>query len=331
MTLQLFILIFLQICDNYVVNIFFYFYYRYENVKFNSGGSALNTCGILKALHEEELIFFGAVGGDNNGVLLRGLLESQGLDKHLQILDKQKTGTCVCLIDGVYRCLCANIGASLHFQQQYIEEIDNKVKFSRNTGIFSPQIYYIEGYFIPQKFHICEYIYNRYCKNTENILAVNVNAGYICENFPDEIKWLVEKSDLVFCNYWELSALTTICKLKTNEDTIEYFFKKYNKRGKTKFFIITKGSENVQVYFGNSVNRSQNKFSVQPIPKQNVVDTTGAGDSFVAGFLYAYFRNQTLSECVNYGCDTAGRVITQIGCILPPESTSPSSLSDDTF
>lgn len=306
------------------------FYNRYGNIKFNSGGSALNSCGILKALGEEDIIFFGAVGNDNNGVLLRGLLESKGLDKHLQTLNNFHTGTCICLIDGANRCLCANIGASLHFQQQHIEDVDRAIEFSRNTEIFSSQIYYIEGYFIPKKFPICEYIYKTYCENTQNILAVNVNAAYICESFPEKIKWLVDKSDLVFCNYWELMALTGVCGLKNTEDTIEYFYKQYSKKGKVKFFIITKGSENVQVYYGNSMRRSQRDFPVKSIPKEQIVDTTGAGDSFVAGFLYAFFRNKTLSQCIDFGCETAGRVITQIGCILPSSNLSTPS-SDEPF
>lgn len=302
-----------------ILDFFFYIYFRYGNVKYHAGGSALNSCRILLSLGEDDVIFFGGIGNDKNGTILKEILNDQGLDECLQVFNDYNTGTCICLINGANRCLCANIGASLHFQSDFIDKMHHKIKFQPHIENFH-QVFYTEGYFLPEKFAVCQKIYNSYCKDTKNLFAINVNASYICETFPEQIMWLVENGDLVFSNYWELSALTQICNFPNNDITIEYFFSKYQKENKTKLMIITKGDENIQAYYGNYNRVIRREFPVHKLPKDKIVDTTGAGDSFVAGFFYAFFRNKLLEDCINFGSDVAAKVITQIGCVLPKET-----------
>lgn len=57
-------------------------------------------------------------------------------------------------------------------------------------------------------------------------------------------------------------------------------------------------------------------FPLPTIPDRTV-DTTGAGDAFLAGFLAQLLRKRPLSQCVAAGHRTAGLVISQIGCRLP--------------
>lgn len=56
-----------------------------------------------------------------------------------------------------------------------------------------------------------------------------------------------------------------------------------------------------------------------PIPKAGIVDTTGAGDSLVAGFLAGVLAQWDPKSCLEYGCKTAALMITRIGVTLPDE------------
>jgi len=59
-------------------------------------------------------------------------------------------------------------------------------------------------------------------------------------------------------------------------------------------------------------------FPFDPMKPQDVKDTTGAGDAFLAGFLTGILSGRSLSSCVSTGHEIARKVITQIGCRLPP-------------
>ncbi len=58
-------------------------------------------------------------------------------------------------------------------------------------------------------------------------------------------------------------------------------------------------------------------FSVPPVESEKIVDTNGAGDAFVGGFMAQYIRNRPLEACVRCGIWLAGIVIQQHGCTLP--------------
>lgn len=58
-------------------------------------------------------------------------------------------------------------------------------------------------------------------------------------------------------------------------------------------------------------------FPVPPIPKERIVDTNGAGDAFVGGFLAQLARGLPLAECVRAGHWAAGVVIQRSGCTFP--------------
>ncbi|KFB49236.1 AGAP010137-PA-like protein [Anopheles sinensis] len=301
------------------------------NPIYNPGGSALNTCRILRALGEKNIIFCGAVGIDENGQILQQILKDSALNTCIQTLPDQITGTCMCLISGDKRSLNANIGASLHFKKEFVSSrwCQSKIgvcKSAAHTNIDEDiRIFYIEGYFVPEKFHICCYIYDHYCKGTANLLVTNLNASYILQQFTVEMRFLVENADLVFGNLAEFIALAEIYKCSDVDELARLLIKQYRKQNRSKILIATDGCRSVRFYHGAGSKFSAESFPVPIIPANTVVDTTGAGDSFVAGFLYKFMNDEspTLVECIRYGCKVAGKVIRQVGCNLP--SNVPSS------
>ncbi|MGX7100541.1 carbohydrate kinase family protein [Globicatella sanguinis] len=73
--------------------------------------------------------------------------------------------------------------------------------------------------------------------------------------------------------------------------------------------MITLGSK------GSVILTNKNKLFVSALEKVNVVDTTGGGDAFIAGFLYGYLNNQSLRDSAEIGTALSSFIIEKVGCL----------------
>ena len=71
--------------------------------------------------------------------------------------------------------------------------------------------------------------------------------------------------------------------------------------------IMTKGERGAMIFENNCT------LEVKPLVVENVIDTTGAGDMFAAGFLSKIIDGKNALEAANFGCKVAARIITQYG------------------
>lgn len=78
-------------------------------------------------------------------------------------------------------------------------------------------------------------------------------------------------------------------------------------KGKCEIAAITKSSE------GSVILTEKEEFNIPSIDVQRVVDTTGAGDLYAAGFLYGYTQGEPLQVCGKYATIMATEVIQQMG------------------
>jgi len=83
--------------------------------------------------------------------------------------------------------------------------------------------------------------------------------------------------------------------------------------------VITQGSEDVLVAFTGRSSEFR-RFKVHILPEDHIVDTNGAGDSFVGGFLAFKAVGKTLEECIDAGIHAAHAIIRMSGCAFPPEN-----------
>jgi adenosine kinase len=224
----------------------------------------------------------------------------------LQQLSNTKTGTCLCLCRGEARSLTANIGAALKVEQKFIED-------NLNAFTMQPSLYYIEGFFIPEKMDICRHLYERF-KGT-SLLITNLNAPYIVKTFPKDITWLTKKADIVFGNRDEFEELAAINGFQTVEDLLTDLLNECS--DKKKSIVITDGANPVFYFEGNSSGIESNIVNVPKVKAEEIVDTTGAGDSFVAGFIHALIEGKSTRECIEFGTEISAKVIKVIGCNLP--------------
>lgn len=230
----------------------------------------------------------------------------------LQQLKEIKTGTCLCLCQGEERSLTANIGAALKVEKSYIES-------NLATLTADPSLYYIEGFFIPEKMHICRFLYDKYSKNPNTVLITNLNAPYIVKHFPKDISWLSKKADVVFGNRDEFEELASINGFQTMDDLLTDLLNEYSDTSRRKIIVVTDGANPVYFYEGNSSGIETDMVNVPQVNAEEIIDTTGAGDSFVAGFINAMMEGKATRECIEVGCEISAKVIKVIGCNLPKQ------------
>lgn len=225
---------------------------------------------------------------------------------------KTRTGTCVCLCNGSDRSLVANIGAALKCEKSHVQE--NVEKLTQD-----PDYYYIEGFFIPNKMDICRYLNEKLSQNHKTLFITNLNAPYIVKTFQKDITWMVQKADIIFGNRDEFEELATINGFQSMDDLLSDLFGKYMKNNRHKVVIVTDGADPVIYMCGNKNGFESNNVEVPQVNIDDIIDTTGAGDSFVAGFLFALMKGDDVKKCIEFGCKISAAVIKTIGCNLPSD------------
>ena len=117
-------------------------------------------------------------------------------------------------------------------------------------------------------------------------------------NFLELVK---NKLDITFANEQEIISLIEA----KNFDEVIKFSKQLNK-----LIVITRGEKGAVAINGDQVVENDIQKNLK------IVDLTGAGDLFAAGFLHGYINKLSIKECLEKGTEMSSRVIQQIGARL---------------
>lgn len=247
------------------------------------GGSAANTIHALAKMGIESG-FVSYVGKDEIGKFFEDSMNSVGV-KPLMFHSDTVSGTARTIIsaDGE-RTFATNLGASVELNENVItSELFNNWNYC-----------YLEGYLIANKNLFKKVIYTAKecgCKVILDLASYNV-----VEDNRDFLNELLPQIDIIFANEEEAKVLTN----KSAEESLEYIAQhtdiavvKIGKRGS----LIKRGNEVVKIGCN----------------KVDVVDTTGAGDMYAAGFLYGLINDYDLERCGNIGNLLAESIIQVIG------------------
>ena len=272
------------------------------SVTFSAGGAGQNTLrGAQHLLPPNSTRFFGCVGKDQNGKILESAASKDGLEPCYMITEKEPTGTCVCLLTPGSRSLVASLGAAnLYSHQHLIDNFDSKVKDAK--------IIYITGFFCTVSPHTIDFVIDFLKTNpSKTVLSMNLSAPFISEFYSETQLKLLNAADYVFGNESEALAFSNKHNYGTQEIP-EIALKISQFCGKPKTVIITQGERETVVV---QQDKTIEKFKVELV--ENIVDTNGAGDCFVGGFLAGLHQSKPLCECVKMGHDLAAKVISRIG------------------
>ena len=261
-----------------------------KNPSIISGGSAANTAVGFKSFGG-TCSFIGQIGNDKFGDLFSKDLNNSGVlfqDKDLQITEKTSKSI-VLVTPDAERSMNTFLGASNKFNINSFDE-----KFIINSSMI-----YIEGYLFDQP-EAKEAIY--YCcnlaKSQNKKVALSLSDLFCVDRHRIDFLNLIENYvDIIFANEHEIKSLyqseliQSINNIKNNVD----------------FGAITLGSK------GSIVFENKAEYSIDPIFIEELVDTTGAGDLFAAGFLFGFINKYSIEKCGHLGNKAASEIIKHIG------------------
>lgn len=177
-------------------------------------------------------------------------------------------------------------------------------------------VVYIEGFFLTERSKVCRTIIQQLAKRNSNVtLAVNLSAPYIVEANTIDVNHLVAQADIVFGNKDEFEVLAKCNQINT---VIEFIYAMNETLdGRNKIVVITDGKQPIEIYtlVWNEPFKWET-LDVRVIKQEDVVDTTGAGDAFVAGFFDAFLRQDPIKDCANNGMEVAVKKLKNVGAHL---------------
>ena len=255
-----------------------------------SGGSVANSIAGLSQLGN-KVGFIGKVNDDDLGQKYEDGLKKENVEYfYTKKKEELPTGTCLILITpDSERTMCTFLGIA-----GKINENDVDVSAVKNS-----EITFLEGYLWdegdPKK------AFNKAIQNS-NKAAMSLSDLFCVERHKPHFLDLVKnKLDILFS--YEQEALSLIDSI--NFDEVISFSKQLEK-----LIVITRGEKGSIAIQKNEVVECNSKKDLR------IVDLTGAGDLFAAGFLHGHVNNLSLKESLEKGTEMSSKIIQKIGARL---------------
>ncbi len=249
-----------------------------------TGGSASNTISGLARLGV-EVGFVGKVGNDSIGDFFKVDSFEHGVLTYLSG-SSLLSGRCLVLISpDCERTMCTYLGAAS----------DLRASDLKSSMFHDFDLVHIEGYMVES--HELMLRTAELAKAEGKELSLDLASYNVVEAHRDFLWNYTEKYvDIVFANEDEAFAFTG----KHDEEAAREIAKL------CRIAVVKVGKRGSFIVSGNELYKA-------PAAKVQIVDSTGAGDLYAAGFLYGYARGLSLDKCAKIGTICAGHVITFVG------------------
>lgn len=274
-----------------------------------AGGATQNTIRVAQWMMQKpgQTAFMGCVGADPYAKQLEECATSDGVLVHYMKDEKVPTGTCAALIKDGERALVTNLDAANNFKPTHLETEQAK------EIIAAAKVYYSAGFFLTVSVESLVQVAEQFLAEKKTF-CLNLSAPFIVDFFGDQLSTAMEYADFLFGNESEAAAYGK--KHGLGEDlkaialAVAALPKKDASRPRT--VVFTQGSQSTIVVCDGKVI----EYAVDPLPKEQLVDTNGAGDAFVGGFLAELIEGKGMEDCVKAGHWAARYIIQQSGTQL---------------
>ena len=255
-----------------------------------SGGSVANSIVGLSQLGN-EVGFIGKINDDDLGQKYEEGLKKENVNYfYSKKKESLPTGTCLILITpDSERTMCTFLGTAGKINESDINI--NSVKKS--------EIVFLEGYLWDEGEP--KSAFDKAIQNSNNV-AMSLSDSFCVERHKSHFLDLVKnKLDIIFANEQEITSLINA----KNFDDVVAFGKEIEKT-----IIITRGEKGSIAIKKNEVVKCDSKKNLK------IVDLTGAGDLFAAGFLHGYINNLSIVESLEKGTEMSSKIIQKLGARL---------------
>ena len=255
-----------------------------------SGGSVANSIVGLSQLGN-SVGFIGKVSDDDLGRKYEDGLKKENVDyfysKKKEILP---TGTCLILITpDSERTMCTFLGTAGKINENDLDM--NSIKNSEIT--------FLEGYLWDEGEP--KSAFDKAIKNS-NKVAMSLSDLFCVERHrPHFLDLVKNKLDITFANEQEITSLINA----KNFDEVVTFSQQLGK-----LIVITRGEKGSVAIKNNKVTEWDSKKNLQ------IVDLTGAGDLFAAGYLHGYINDLTILDSLKKGTEMSSKIIQTVGARL---------------
>ena len=252
-----------------------------------SGGSVANSIVGLSQLGN-KVGFIGKVSDDGFGDQYEKGLKKENVEYfYSKKREKLPKGSCLILVTpDSERTMCTFLGTAGKINEN---DVSSKV-------IKESEIIFLEGYLWdegePKK------AFDKAISNA-NKVAMSLSDLFCVERHkPHFLNLVKNKLDITFANEQEI---TSLIEAKNFDEVID-FSKQLNK-----LVVITRGEKGAVAIDGEEIFESKVKKNLK------ILDLTGAGDLFAAGYLHGFLNNLSINECLEKGTELSSKIIQKIG------------------
>ena len=255
-----------------------------------SGGSVPNSIVGLSQLGD-KVGFIGKVSDDEfGGKYVEGLKKENVKFFYSKKKEKLPTGTCLILVTpDSERTMCTFLGTAGKINEKDVS----------SDAIKKSEIIFLEGYLWdegePKK------AFDKAINNANKVAMSLSDLFCVDRHKPHFLNLVKNKLDITFANEQEITSLIEA----KNFNEIVSFSKQLNK-----LVIVTRGEKGAVAINGDEIIESDIQKNLK------IIDLTGAGDLFAAGFLHGYINKLSTKECLEKGTEMSSKVIQQIGARL---------------
>lgn len=257
----------------------------------SSGGSAANTIAGLANLGASTG-YIGVVADDDLGMIFRHDITALGVQfPTAPVAAGPATARCLILVTpDAQRSMNTFLGACADLSVDHLDP----------TLLAAAKVVYLEGYLWDRPSAKAAFL--EACRQTHAAggkIALTLSDPFCVDRHRESFRSLIaDEVDILFANVDELAALHETDDLEVAlAATAEW----------VEVAAVTRGPDGAVIVAGEA------RTEIAATPVARVVDTTGAGDLFAAGFLRAYTQNLDLATCGRYGAVAAGEVISHFG------------------
>merc|ERR1712187_286440 len=236
--------------------------------------------------------------------------EKDGVKTCYMVDPGTSTGSCAVLIEGIERALCTNLMAANNFKVDHVKKPEN-MKIVQGAKII-----YSAGFFITVSTDSMELAQAEAAKSGAKY-CLNLSAPFLMQVPP--FKAFILKSlpmvDYLFCNETEAATFAETEGWDTAD--VKFIATRLSlipsAKGVKRTVVITQGCDPTIV----AINGHVTEYPVIVLPKEKLVDTNGAGDSYVGGFLAGLSKGLPIADCCKAGAYAASVVVQHSGCSYP--------------